>query len=81
MKFPERWHTWPGETPPEGVPLRIEVWNDYYEAFECAVGIFWKGEFFQHEHENRYGEYTQRLFNHVLEQVFWRLWEDEEDEE
>lgn len=75
MKFPERWHKWPEETPPENEPLQVEVWNPFLEKYELAVGIFRKGEFFHYDS----GESSQYLFNHVLEEVFWRLWEDEED--
>lgn len=77
MKHPEQWHTWPQEVPPEDEPLRVEVWNNFYEEFEPAVGVFHEGEFFHHDLS---GFFVQRLFNHFLEQVFWRLWEEEEKE-
>lgn len=74
MKFPERWHKWPEETPPENEPLQVEVWNSFLEKYELAVGFFRKGEFFHNDSD----ESSQYLFNHVLEVVFWRLWEEEE---
>lgn len=74
MKFPERWHKWPEETPPENEPLQIEVWNSFLEKYELAVAVFREGDFFHYDS----GESSQYLFNHVLEEVFWRLWEDKE---
>lgn len=74
MKFPERWHKWPKETPPENEPLQVEVWNDFHEEYELAVAVFREGNFFHHDS----GESSQYLFNHVLEEVFWRFWEEEE---
>lgn len=74
MKFPERWHKWPEETPPENEPLQVEVWNSFLEKYELAVAVFREGDFFHHDSY----ESSQYLFNHVLEVVFWRLWEEEE---
>lgn len=77
MKHEDKWHSWPKEVPPEGQLLQIEVWNNFYEKFEPAVGVFHKGEFFHHAPS---GFFVQRLFNHALEEVFWRLWEEEDEE-
>ena len=74
MKFPERWHKWPEEIPPENEPLQIEVWNSFLEKYELAVAVFREGDFFHYDS----GESAQYLFNHVLEEVFWRFWEEEE---
>lgn len=74
MKFPERWHKWPEETPPENEPLQVEVWNSFLEKYELAVAVFREGDFFHHDSY----ESSQYLFNHVLEEVFWRFWEEEE---
>lgn len=74
MKFPERWHKWPEEIPPENEPLQIEVWNSFLEKYELAVAVFREGDFFHYDS----GESSQYLFNHVLEEVFWRFWEEEE---
>lgn len=78
MKHEEKWHSWPEEIPPEAVVLRVEVWNEYREAFERGIGVFWKGEFFHPDFENLYDDYGQCLFNGCVEKVYWRLWEDEE---
>ena len=39
MKFPERWHKWPEETPPENEPLQVEVWNStvFPTAVSCSA--------------------------------------------
>lgn len=75
MKFPERWHKWPEETPPENEPLQVEVWNSFLEKYELAVAVFREGDFFHHDSY----ESSRYLFNHVLEEVFWRLWEEENE--
>lgn len=77
MNHPEQWHKWPEEVPPKYQLLQIEVWNDFYEEFEPAVGVFHEGEFFHHGPN---GFFIRRLFNHALEEVFWRLWEEEDEE-
>ena len=76
MKFPERWHKWPEETPPENEPLQVEVWNSFLEKYELAVAVFREDVFFHHDPY----ESSQYLFNHVLEEVFWRLWDGEDEE-
>lgn len=78
MKFPERWHKWPEETPPENEPLQVEVWNDFHEEYELAVGVFHDEEFFHHVLGEL--EFRQRLFVRRQKQVFWRLWEGEDEE-
>lgn len=77
MKHLEKWHKWPEEMPPEDEPLQVEVWNNFHEKYELAVGVFYDGEFFHHDPSGLVGQY---LFNHALEEVFWRLWEEEDEE-
>jgi hypothetical protein len=76
MKYPKKWHTWPQEVPPEDEPLRIEAWNAFHKKYELVAGIFRDGEFLHHDPS----EFTQRIFFHEPERVFWRLWEGEDEE-
>lgn len=78
MKHPEQWHKWPKETPPENEPLQVKVWNDFHEEYELAVGVFHDGEFFHHDLGAL--ALSQRLFIHGQKQVFWRLWDGEDEE-
>ena len=78
MKHEEKWHSWPEEIPPEGKPLRIEIWNNLQNAYELGVGAVYEGEWCYYDPVFKL---NQPLFKYLPPQIFWRLWEDEEDEE
>lgn len=78
MKHEEKWHSFPAEIPPEEEPLRIEIWNNLLNAYELGVGAVYEGEWCHYDPKFKL---KQPLFKETPPEIFWRLWEDEEDKE
>lgn len=78
MKHEEKWHSFPAEIPPEEEPLRIEIWNNLLNTYELGVGAVYEGEWCYYDPKFKL---KQPLFKETPPEIFWRLWEDEEDKE
>lgn len=73
MKDKSKWHKFPDELPPENECIRLEVWNEIKNYWECVAAMFFNGSLCFYD---RPIDSPQKLFFKVPDEIYWRLWED-----